>query len=70
MLTHANPKLPMRDKSVTQDFYVHTLRFREFGSADYEAYLIVEKDDIQLHFFAFKELDPEQNYGQVYAPTT
>ncbi|MEX6690108.1 VOC family protein [Danxiaibacter flavus] len=69
MLTDINPKLPMRDKAATRDFYVNKLEFREFGSADYDGYLMVEKDNIQLHFFEFKELDPKENYGQVYIRT-
>ena len=36
---------------------------------DYEGYLMVEKDNIQIHFFEFKELDPKENYGQVYIRT-
>lgn len=66
MLTVVHPKLPMRDKSVTRDFYLNKLGFTEFGSRDYEGYLMVEKDNIQLHFFEFKALDPLENYGQVY----
>ena len=69
MLTAIHPKLPMRNKAVTKDFYISKLGFREFGSADYEGYLMVEKDDIQIHFFEFKELDPKENYGQVYIRT-
>ena len=30
---------------------------------------MMEKDLIQLHFFEFKELDPKENYGQVYIRT-
>jgi hypothetical protein len=69
MLTEIHPKLPMRDKMVTRDFYMNKLDFREFGSADYEGYLMVKKDNIQIHFFEFKELDPKENYGQVYIRT-
>jgi len=69
MLTHINPKLPMRDKTTTRDFYLNKLGFKEFGSADYPGYLMVEKDSIQIHFFEFKELDPKENYGQVYIRT-
>ena len=69
MLTDVNPKLPMRNKSVTRDFYLNNLGFKEFGSADYDGYLMVEKDNIQIHFFEFKELDPKENYGQVYIRT-
>ena len=66
MLTAINPKLPMRDKSKTRDFYINRLGFKEFGSADFDGYLMVEKDNIQIHFFEFKDLDPAENYGQVY----
>jgi hypothetical protein len=69
MLTEINPKLPMRDKKVTQKFYENKLGFKIFGSADYDGYLMLEKDRIQIHFFEFKELDPKQNYGQVYIRT-
>ena len=69
MLTGINPKLPMRDKSVTRDFYINQLGFKAFGNADYDGYLMVEKDQIQIHFFEFKELDPKENYGQVYIRT-
>jgi hypothetical protein len=69
MLTEIHPKLPMRNKAITRDFYLNHLGFLEFGSADYDGYLMVQKDNIQVHFFEFKELDPEKNYGQVYIRT-
>ncbi len=69
MLTDINPKLPMRNKAITRDFYLNKLEFREFGSADFDGYLMVQKDHIQIHFFEFKELDPKENYGQVYIRT-
>ena len=69
MLIDINPKLPMRNKSVTSDFFINKLGFHQFGSADYDGYLMIQKDNIQIHFFEFKELDPKQNYGQVYIRT-
>lgn len=69
MLTAINPKLPMRNKSVTRDFYLNQLGFKEFGNADYDGYLMVEKDNVQIHFFEFKGLNPKENYGQVYIRT-
>lgn len=66
MLTSIHPKLPMRDKQKTQDFYVNKLGFQIFGSGDFPDYIMVEKEGIQIHFFLFKELDPKENYGQVY----
>ncbi|MBK8504228.1 MAG: VOC family protein [Saprospiraceae bacterium] len=69
MLTAINPKLPMRDKTATRDYYLNQLNFQEFGSADHDGYLMVQKDNIQIHFFEFIELDPKENYGQVYIRT-
>ncbi len=69
MLTDINPKLPMRHKAITRDYYLNELGFEEYGSADFEGYLMVQKDSIQIHFFEFKELDPKENYGQVYIRT-
>lgn len=68
-LTAIIPKLPMRDKAATRKFYLEDLRFSEFGSADFDGYLMVEKDNLQIHFFEFKTLDPKENYGQVYIRT-
>jgi hypothetical protein len=69
MLTDIHPKLPMRDKTITRDFYINQLDFQEFGSADFDGYLMVQKDGIQIHFFEFKELNTKENYGQVYIRT-
>lgn len=69
MLISIHPKLPMRDKAATKKFYIEGLGFKEFGNADYEGYLMIEKDAIQIHFFEFSGLDPKENYGQVYIRT-
>lgn len=69
MLTDIHPKLPMRNKSVTREFYINKLGFKQFGNADYEGYLMLEKDQIQIHFFEFEALNPKENYGQVYLRT-
>lgn len=68
MLTAIHPKLPMRDKTKTRNYY-GLLGFGEWGREDYEGYLMIQKDLIQLHFFEFVELDPMENYGQVYIRT-
>ena len=31
--------------------------------------LLLKKDNIQIHLFEFKALDPKENYGQVYIRT-
>lgn len=67
MLTAIIPKLPMRDKDVTRMYYTKQLDFTMMG--EYEEYLIVERDGLQLHFFLFAALDPMTNDGQVYMRT-
>ena len=69
MLIAINPKLPMRNKKSTRDFYIHKLGFEDIGAADYEGYLILKKDHIEIHFFEFKDLNPLENYGQIYIRT-
>lgn len=69
MLRSVYPKLPMRDKAATRNYYIDGLGFRDVGAMDYDGYLMLEKDGIQLHFFEFKALDPLENYGQVYIRT-
>jgi catechol 2,3-dioxygenase-like lactoylglutathione lyase family enzyme len=69
MMTDIIPKLPMRDKAVTKDYYVNQLGFRDIGSQDFEGYLLLQRGQIEIHFFEFKDLDPKENYGQVYIRT-
>ena len=69
MLTNIHPKLPMRDKAITKEYYVNKLGFQQLGSTDYEGYLMLKKEAIEIHFFEFKTLDPKENYGQVYIRT-
>ena len=69
MLTEINPKLPIRDKAVTKDYYVNKLGFQLWGDIDFDGYLMVHKDNVQIHFFEFKNLVPNENYGQVYIRT-
>ena len=69
MLTAIHPKLPMRNKVSTRDFYIKHLGFEEFGNADFSGYLMLQKDGLQIHFFEFPELNPDENYGQAYFRT-
>ena len=69
MLKSINPKLPMRNKAITEDYYINKLGFKALGSTEYAEYLMVHKDNIEIHFFEFKELEPKENYGQVYIRT-
>ena len=50
-------------------YYIDRLGFQDIGQTDYEAYLMLAKDNVELHFFLFKELNPLENYGQVYVRT-
>ena len=69
MLTNIHPKLPMRSKGVTTKYYVDLLGFNKTGNQDFDGYLMLKKDGIEIHFFQFKELVPSENYGQVYIRT-
>lgn len=70
MLTAIVPKLPMRNKTITKEFYLNYLEFKIIGDKDFDGYLMLEKDDLQLHFFDYKDLNPMVNYGQIYIRTT
>lgn len=67
MLTQIHPKLPMRNAEATIAYYVNKLGFTLL--ADYEDYLLFCRDAVEIHFFAFKALNPLENYGQVYIRT-
>ena len=64
MLKDIIPKLPMRNKLLTKEFYLNQLSFELIS--DYGDYILLKKDEIEIHFFEFNSLDPLENYGQVY----
>ncbi len=64
MLTSIHPKLPMRDQAATRSYYSEALGFSVAG--EYDNYLILRRDGIELHFFLSMDLDPLTNDGQVY----
>ena len=68
-LVSIHPKLPMSNKIATRTFYVQKLGFIDIGSEDYDGYLILKRDTVEIHFFEFKDLFPDENYGQVYIRT-
>ena len=70
MLTSIHPKLPMRKKEVTKDYYLNLLGFVELGKPGFDEYLMVKKEGIEIHFFEHTTLNPKENYGQVYIRTT
>lgn len=66
MLTAIHPKLPTRDRARTLDYYVNQLGFEDCGLEHFDDYLMLTRDEVELHFFLHKSLDPRTNYGQVY----
>ena len=48
MISSVIPKLPMRNKIETKNFYINQLGFKEIGHYDY--YLMLEKDNFEIHF--------------------
>lgn len=60
------PKLPMRDVKVTRHYYCQILGFEVMGTAPDGSYLMVQKNQIELHFFRHLSLNPSENDGQVY----
>ena len=69
MLTAIHPKLPMRNRAITKEYYVNQLGFTAFDNNDFQEYFMIFKDKIELHFFKFADLDPKENYGQIYVRT-
>jgi catechol 2,3-dioxygenase-like lactoylglutathione lyase family enzyme len=59
----------MRNKAKTLQFYTDRLGFRSVGVEDYDEYLMLQRDGIEIHFFSHKDLDPSLNDGQVYIRT-
>jgi len=66
MLTHIHPKLPMRNKEETKDYYIQQLGFEQIGSDEYPDYLMLKKDHVEIHFFLFHDIDSRENYGMAY----
>lgn len=64
MMTAIIPKLPMRNKELTTNYYSQ-LGF-EVSHNDFEGYLMMMKDTLEIHFFEFRDILPSENYGQIY----
>ena len=63
----AIPILPARDLDVTRAFY-ERLGFRAAGwwPNEFGGYAILVRGDLTMHFFAFRDISPAQNYAQCY----
>lgn len=66
MITSIIPKLPMRNKAVTKNYYCNELGFKDIENSDFEGYLMLYKESVEIHFFEHTTLNPKENYGQVY----
>lgn len=69
MLTDIHPKLPMRNQAVTNAFYTGLLGFKPLGNSVYKEYSMFTRDQVEVHFFLYPDLDPLTNDGQMYIRT-
>ncbi len=63
----AIPILPARDLGETRAFY-EGLAFRTTGwwPDAFGGYAILVRGDLMMHFFAYQDLSPAENYAQCY----
>lgn len=70
MLQQVHPILPMRNKQETKAFYVDALGFTQFDPENkWERYLMVRKDEVELHFSLHESLVPGENDCSCYIRT-
>jgi uncharacterized glyoxalase superfamily protein PhnB len=63
MITNAVPKLPFIEKQETVDYYV---RLGFSLQSDYGDYVIMKRDNAELHFFSYPELEPTKSDFMIY----
>lgn len=63
MITSIIAKLPFIEKQKTLDFYI-SLGFKM--TSDYGDYLILNLEEVELHFFSFPSLIPQQSDFMIY----
>ncbi len=59
------PILPSKDLEETRAFY-EAIGFEAVGIYPDYGYLILQRDEAEIHFFTYVELDPKQNYAAGY----
>lgn len=64
MFEEVHPKLPSRNLNKSLQFY-SKLGFKQVGGV-FPDYLMLRKESVEIHFFLFANLNPLENYGQVY----
>jgi len=65
LLLSVIPKLPTTNLEATKKFYSEKLKFMQAGRT-YPEYLMMGRDQIEIHFFLFRELKATENYGMCY----
>ena len=61
------PILPARDLGETREFYERLgFETRGWWPREFGGYAILRRGTIEMHFFAFKDVDPGENYAQCY----
>ena len=64
-LQSINPKLPMRNRTITKCYYCYQPWLYDNGLHDFENYLMLAKDQIESHFIEHKTPKIAQKCGQV-----
>lgn len=64
MITSIIPKLPFIEKQRTIDFYVNKIGF--ILGADYGDYLLMDFENVELHFFSYPSLEPAKSDFMIY----
>ena len=64
MISAIIAKLPSRNLKQTAEFYQQKIGFKLI--AQFPDYLLMSKDNQELHFFLFTQLNPKENWGAVY----
>ncbi len=57
MITSIIPKLPMRNKAITKNYYCNELGFNEFANVDFADYLMLYRGSLNSSIIS-KELFP------------
>ena len=56
--------MPFIDKQKTLHYYINQLGFDLIS--DYGDYVILNQENVELHFFSFAELDPQKSDFMIY----
>ncbi len=70
MLSQIHPILPMRNKALSIEFYVNRLGFKALNPDNFDEYLMVRKDDVEIHFFLSPNLKILEHAGMCYIRTS